>query len=165
MLPKHIVITGPESTGKTTLAKQLAQELGTVWVPEFARYYLEQTGPEYRYEHLSLMLEGQRALELSLDHYTPIIHDTDWLTYYIWGMDKFDTFEPWWVPRDLYNRYYLVCYPDLPWQHDPLREDRDRLFELFEKYLLALQKFQLEYHIIKGKDGERINRSLHFLDK
>ena len=37
-----IVLFGPESTGKTTLAKQLAKHYNTVWVPEYAREYLQK---------------------------------------------------------------------------------------------------------------------------
>ena len=36
-----IVLFGPESTGKTTLAKQLAAHFNTEWVPEYMRTYLE----------------------------------------------------------------------------------------------------------------------------
>ena len=39
---KRIVLFGPESTGKTTLAKKLAYHFQTNWVPEFAREYLEK---------------------------------------------------------------------------------------------------------------------------
>ena len=38
----RIAIFGPESTGKTTLAKQLADYYQTAWVPEFARKYLQE---------------------------------------------------------------------------------------------------------------------------
>ena len=37
-----IAIYGPESTGKTTLARQLAAHYNTVWAPEFARDYLQE---------------------------------------------------------------------------------------------------------------------------
>jgi NadR type nicotinamide-nucleotide adenylyltransferase len=38
---RRIVVTGPESTGKTTLAQGLAERLATTWVPEYARAYLD----------------------------------------------------------------------------------------------------------------------------
>src|SRR5262249_50790304 len=41
---KRVVITGPESTGKTTLAQQLATHFGTRWVPEYGRVYLDVKG-------------------------------------------------------------------------------------------------------------------------
>ena len=37
-----ITLYGPESTGKTTLAKQLAEHYQTVWTPEFARDFLQE---------------------------------------------------------------------------------------------------------------------------
>ncbi len=37
-----VVINGPESTGKTTLTKQLAEYFNTEYVPEFARNYLQE---------------------------------------------------------------------------------------------------------------------------
>ncbi len=37
-----VVLFGPESTGKTTLSKQLARHYNTVWTPEYAREYLQK---------------------------------------------------------------------------------------------------------------------------
>ena len=37
-----VVLFGPESTGKTTISKQLARHYNTVWTPEFARQYLQK---------------------------------------------------------------------------------------------------------------------------
>lgn len=37
-----VVLFGPESSGKTTLSQQLARYYNTVWVPEFARDYLQE---------------------------------------------------------------------------------------------------------------------------
>ncbi|MBO9660994.1 MAG: ATP-binding protein, partial [Chitinophagaceae bacterium] len=55
---KKIVIIGPESTGKSTLAAQLAEHYETDWVPEFAREYLLSNGKEYTYEDLLTIAKG-----------------------------------------------------------------------------------------------------------
>ncbi len=62
---KKIVIIGPESTGKSTLAKQLAEHYNTLWVPEFAREYLERKGRDYNYDDLLTIAKGQIDLEES----------------------------------------------------------------------------------------------------
>ncbi len=62
-LIKKIVIIGPESTGKSTLCRQLADHYKTLWVPEFAREYLKENGTNYTYEDLLNIAKGQVALE------------------------------------------------------------------------------------------------------
>ena len=58
-----IVILGPESTGKSTLCKQLAQHYNSSWCAEFAREYLLQHGTSYTYDDLLTIAKGQVALE------------------------------------------------------------------------------------------------------
>lgn len=60
---KKIVIIGPESTGKSTLCKQLAEHYKTIWCPEFAREYLLTNGMNYTYDDLLTIAKGQLALE------------------------------------------------------------------------------------------------------
>ena len=60
---KKIVIIGPESTGKSTLSKQLAEHYNTLWCPEFAREYLLKNGMNYTYDDLLHIAKGQMALE------------------------------------------------------------------------------------------------------
>ncbi|MDV7398455.1 ATP-binding protein, partial [Arthrospira platensis SPKY1] len=59
-VPLRIALTGPESTGKTTLAKALAARFDTVWAPEYARTYLERLGRPYQYGDLEVIARGQR---------------------------------------------------------------------------------------------------------
>jgi nicotinamide riboside kinase len=69
---KKVVILGPESTGKSTLCKQLAAHFGTSWVKEYAREYLLQNGTSYTYENLLDIAKGQIAGEtLLVDRWSP----------------------------------------------------------------------------------------------
>ena len=60
---KKIVILGPESTGKSTLCKQLAEHYKTLWCPEYAREYLLKHGMNYSFDDLLTIAKGQIALE------------------------------------------------------------------------------------------------------
>jgi len=60
---KKIVVIGPESTGKSTLCGQLAQQYEMQWCPEFAREYLITNGKEYTHDDLLTIAKGQIALE------------------------------------------------------------------------------------------------------
>lgn len=128
-----VVVTGPESSGKTTLANQLAEYFDWPLLPELAREYL--TGKSrYGPGDLLTLAKQQAASEADLDEHG--ILDTDWQTLYIWWQEKFGP-----APDSLVQRYanaprrmYLLCKPDLPWEADALREnpdDRDRLFDLY----------------------------------
>lgn len=63
--PFIITIVGPESSGKTTLARQLADHFGCPWVPEYAREYLEGLGRPYEERDLAIMAERQLAAILT----------------------------------------------------------------------------------------------------
>lgn len=63
---KKIVVIGPESTGKSTLCARLAEHYKTLWVPEYAREYLEKNGPEYTYDDLLTIAKGQIESEESI---------------------------------------------------------------------------------------------------
>jgi len=58
-----IVVVGPESTGKSTLCRQLASHYQSMWCPEYAREYLLKNGTNYSYEDLLDIAKGQIALE------------------------------------------------------------------------------------------------------
>ena len=60
--PFVITIVGAESSGKTVLAKQLAEALSCVWVPEYAREYLEKLDRPYEFEDLEEIAKGQADL-------------------------------------------------------------------------------------------------------
>ncbi len=57
--PFIITIVGPESSGKTTLARELASSYGALWVPEYARKYLDELGRPYQENDLNRIAQGQ----------------------------------------------------------------------------------------------------------
>jgi len=135
---KRVAVTGPESTGKTTLAYQLAAYYQTAYVPEFAREYMASLERPYEYADVLYIAEQQLKLEKQYEAagYEWLFADTDLWVIYIWLMDKFGQV-PQWIEAELRQvRYHLhlLTAPDLLWQMDPLREDPERLDNLFDSY-------------------------------
>lgn len=134
-----ICITGPESSGKTSLATQLAEHFGATLVPEFARHYLETRGPTYTESDLVNIAQGQKRAEDTAAGEL-IICDTGLEVIQIWSEWKYGRCDSWIRNQVTQADYdlYLLCKPDIPWQDDPLREnpnDREELFELYEKLI------------------------------
>ena len=125
----RISLTGPESAGKSTLAAQLAAHYGTVFVPEYARQYLEANGASYTLPDLEAIAHGQLAAENAAASQAQglLFCDTDLLVLKIWAENAFGTC-PTWILEELVRPRYaltLLLAPDLPWAPDPLREHPD----------------------------------------
>lgn len=147
-----IVVTGPESTGKTFMAEALAEALGVAWSPEFARYYVAHLGRPYERSDLRAIGLGQKIWEewyaqqiTKSSNQQILIFDTDWTVLQIWEQYRFqadDGFQ--WQKgygKSEIADLYLLCAPDFSWQPDPLREhpdERDILFDLYENLLREL---------------------------
>jgi len=147
----HILVTtGPESSGKTTLATQLSQALQAPLVTEASRDYLSdlyrrQPGIRYTQQDLLEIARMQHAREQQALQTKPqwLVCDTDLLVIVIWSEVRFGNCEP--ALLQLFQaalatnkRTYLLCDPGIPWQPDPLREnplDREWLFGLYRDRL------------------------------
>jgi NadR type nicotinamide-nucleotide adenylyltransferase len=159
------VLTGPESTGKSTLARQLAEQLGGEWVPEYARAYVEALQRPYTYEDVLHIYEHQLGIpeDLRWQGVPFLFLDTDLLILKVWFQEVFGK-TPGKMEEALRNRkidLYLLCRPDIPWVYDPLRENPgERREELFVIYEQELQRAGLPYEIIGGKGAERVDNAL-----
>jgi len=161
-IPKEkriIVVTGPESSGKTTLVNRLKIEYGVPVVPEFARTYLEQKrDSKYQFSDLEIIGRCQNLQEAEAHkNYPLIVCDTDIITIDIWSLEVFNK------PISLannnsYKKHYLLCRPDIPWVSDPLRENPDDRARLFEIYKLYLETKNLSFTILNKED--RLNYKL-----
>ena len=162
-----IAIVGPESTGKTTLAIQLAQRLYGTWLPEYARDRLADT--QYSEDDVHAVAHEQLARESDFVKAKPTIGilDTDAVVLRIWFAERFGHVPPY-VDAHLNQqtrRLYLLTYPDLPWVHDPQRESEGNLKRLFEIYEATLQDLGCSYAIVRGKGDERMRCAIEALVK
>lgn len=156
-------IVGPESAGKTTLAKALAQRWRAPWVAEYAREYLRDRSG-YRIEHLAAIARGQMAREAQALARRPerLVLDTDLLVILVWWRERFGA-PPQWLEAAFLGqppRRYLLTRPDLPWQPDPLREsprDRERLFDV---YRAELEARCARFGIVSGFGPARLQSAL-----
>jgi NadR type nicotinamide-nucleotide adenylyltransferase len=162
MQPKRIAITGPESVGKTTLAQALAAGFGTIWVPEYAREYLEHLGRPYVFEDLEIIARGQLELEercARLAH-RYLFCDTDLLVIKIWSAYKYQQTAPF-ILESLNNSPYdlfVLCGTDVPWEYDPLRENPGEREELYQLYKKELTDYSMPFIEVSGSLEERVKR-------
>lgn len=149
----RVGIIGPESTGKSTLAHYLSQRYGGTLVPEYAREYMESLAPDYRYDYEDVLrIAAHQVAEISEKKESELlIYDTELIITKVWMQHKFGQCPDFLLeaikayPMDV----YLLCYPDMPWQPDPVRENptiREYLFEWYEREIQALG---IPYYIIR----------------
>jgi NadR type nicotinamide-nucleotide adenylyltransferase len=172
---KKIVVIGPESTGKSTLCAKLADHYNTLWVPEFAREYLEKNGPDYNYENLLTIAKGQidleeensRKLSVINNHHSLFI-DTDLYVMKVWSEFVFNKCDNWILNRIAERNYdlYLLCDTDLPWVEDVLREYPDEKIrkKLFHFYKDIMVNQYTPWCIISGNYKERFEKAVNFIE-
>tara|TARA_R110002050_G_scaffold286088_1_gene436066 strand:- start:3337 stop:3855 length:519 start_codon:yes stop_codon:yes gene_type:complete len=163
---KKILITGPESSGKSFLAKALATHFNGRLVAEYAREYLSKR-PTYKQEDLAFIASNQYNREHLAQSATAnyVFCDTGIEVIKIWSHEKYQSVSP--LIVDLYQKsnydLVLLCKPNIPWEPDVLREnptDRDRLFRIYHSELKA--KYP-EMVIIDAPINHRINQAIQFI--
>ncbi|MDB5251617.1 MAG: ATPase [Flaviaesturariibacter sp.] len=169
--PRKIVVIGPESTGKSTLCRDLAQHYGTVWCPEFARVYLGENGAAYTYQDLLQIARGQQALEDELlDRAVPPFYfiDTNQYVMKVWCEVVFGDCHPWIIRQIAERRYdfYLLCDTDLPWVADGLREypDLAQRRSLFHIYKDIVIESGTPWALISGESDARLRAAVSALE-
>lgn len=131
---RRVSVFGPESTGKSTLAARLATHYQTLWVPEYARGWLESRGGEVRPEDMLVISRGQRASEDALARQCgPLLFcDTDPSATPLWNQELFGFLDEGLEQSVGAYDLTLLCAPDVAWVQDPVRyrpEGGQRFFE------------------------------------
>ncbi|WP_066799862.1 AAA family ATPase [Moraxella oblonga] len=169
---KKILILGAECTGKSTLAKDLANTFDTSYVSEYMRLYLEKkpTGYICQYDDLLPIAMGQITLEnqLSKQANQYLFCDTgifEIMAYAFWYFKK--------CPDDIIklvknSQYDLVLLTDeqgITWQADGMRDLPHGRHKMREHFITLLSDFGLDYYSIFGNRQERIQQVNQLLRK
>ncbi len=143
----RIAFTGPESSGKTTLALWLSSFLELPYMEEYARTYLAD---QMDYQQVDLDLMAAKQVELWPNH--GLIADTEMHVFQVWSEVKYAEVSP--LISELLNvqqfDHYFLCAPDIPWEPDPLRENPLNREMLFALYLEQLEKYGRNFTILNG---------------
>jgi len=161
---KRIALIGPESTGKTTLCTQLAKHFKTTWVSEFARDYVKHLNRKYTRDDIihcaKMQLEEEEKQTAMANRF--LFCDTELITAKVWCEDVFRTV-PEWINQAIKTHpydFFLLTYPDLPFEEDPVRENPYRREFFFDWYKKELEQQKFPYQIIKGIGESRLHEAI-----
>jgi NadR type nicotinamide-nucleotide adenylyltransferase len=156
---RRVCVFGPESTGKSTLARRLAEHFDTVWVPEFAREWLEVHDGALEAADMPTLVHGQTASEDALARQANrlLVCDTDPLTTSIWSDVLYGQCAPAVQRAAEARRYdlYLLCDVDVPWVDDVVRYLPDERASFFTRCVRELEARDRPYTIVRGDWEER----------
>lgn len=163
-----IVLTGPESTGKTTLSELLAAHFDQTLCSEYAREYTTNIQRPITLEDIRLMHDIQMNKEASSWKLTSkiLFCDTDVLNFKIWIEHVFQQTPDWILKSLSENKYdfYLLCFPDIDWVPDGIRVNQlDRMI-IYKKFLEELENANANYFIVRGKEEQRFTNCVTAID-
>ena len=158
----RVVVTGPECTGKTTLAAGLGAEFDALWLGEAAREYAAEArraGRELGLDTVEPIARRAVAAQDDAMRDAPalLVLDTDLISTVVYSRHYYGTASEWLVAEARARRgdLYLLCAPDIPWTADGIRdrpEGRDAMFALFGS---ALAEFGATVVEIRGQGDAR----------
>jgi nicotinamide riboside kinase len=167
-----IALFGPESTGKTTLAIQLAEHFKTAWAPEFARDYLqekwEKSGQICDVNDMLPIAYGQTKLEndsLSVANKF-LFCDTNLLVTKVFSEVYYNYCDPLLEKAALKHEYdlFFLTNIDVPWEKDDLRdkpEGRESVFAVFKQTLIDNKK---PFITLSGDKDLRLNKAISIVN-
>lgn len=164
-----IAVVGPESTGKTTLVESLAAHYKTIWVPEYAREYLNEREGHYDQSDLLKIAKGQLKLEKEYRKKAKglIFLDTDLFVLKVWSQVKYGSCDPWIIQQlEMHQSdLYLLTFFDIPYEEDPLREHPEMRPELFDMYEHELKQYGVNYKVVQGDAHKRLQEAIKSINR
>jgi NadR type nicotinamide-nucleotide adenylyltransferase len=166
---KRIALLGAESTGKTTLARSLALRFQTLWVPEYARDYVNLNPGPVSQESIEYIAKEQLTQEnrAAVRANQFLFCDTEFIVAKVWCIDVHSSC-PVWIESQIHeHKYdlYLLTSNDLPWVADPARVNAQRRDYFFNWYKRELTEYNLPFEIIYGRYEQRLLNAIRALEK
>ncbi|HET6700426.1 MAG TPA: ATP-binding protein [Gemmatimonadaceae bacterium] len=151
---RRVTVTGSESTGKTSLARGLAQRFRTLWVPEFSRAYAMQKAAALDASDVEPIAHGQMRLEDEVLARASgvVILDTDLVSTVVYAEHYYGSCPPWVddAARERLADLYLLCDIDAPWVADPVRDRPHARAEIHAAFTAQLERYGAPCVIIRG---------------
>lgn len=175
---KKIAIVGPESVGKSTMAKRLAEHYQTKWAPEYGREYTEKMDMrldtnEFKFQditHIAANHLYHEELLLKQSNYL-FFADTETITTEIWSEIYFGKCPQWLRELNKHHPYtydmYFLLDIDVPWVNDGTRHmgDPEQRKWHFERLRDELIRRELPFAIVSGSNyNERFEKIVHGID-
>jgi NadR type nicotinamide-nucleotide adenylyltransferase len=165
---KRIVLTGPESTGKTTLAQRLAEYFNTRWVEEYGREHFDKVHGKLTLDDISIIAKTQIEKEDAAARTANkiLFCDTDLIVTQVWSEIYFKEC-PAWILEENHTRHYdlfLLLNIDLPWVDDGTREFPHLRQFHFNRLQEELNARNLPYRIVSGTSDDRMQHAIQVIE-
>jgi NadR type nicotinamide-nucleotide adenylyltransferase len=166
--PRIVVVTGSESTGKTTLARELAEHFGVLWVPEQSRRYAESAGRILEARDVEAIARWQHdaeeagRAEAARHGHRFLFLDTDLVSTVVYARHYYGECPPWIITaaRTRLASDYLLCDVDVPWVSDSVRDRPFAREEIHDSFRLTFKTFGVHPHLIQGLGRARLDAAL-----
>lgn len=162
-----IVITGAESTGKSSLAEALATHFNAKWIPEFSRGYIENLHRDYTYSDVEIIARHQLTEGQNISTHIPLVFFDTWLIITkVWFEFVFGKSPDWLHESILQSKIdlFLVCDIDIPWIPDPVRENGGENRKiLHDIYLEQIKSYGFNYQLVSGIEEERLKNAVEIV--
>jgi len=154
---KKICFYGPESTGKSVMARQLAEFYKTEFVPEVAREIVSSN--DFTTDDIIKIgyAQTERVVEKEKTASRILFCDTDLITTQIYCRQYLGV-----VPAVLYELEKKIIYDqyflfdiDVPWIADGMRDLSDNRQDMFNVFKHELEVRKIPYLLVKGNYEER----------
>lgn len=166
----RIAVIGAESTGKSTLVKELANYYKTTFVSEYARdYFNEHSIENYSIDVFDKIYRTQLENEKKeLEKAKRFLFcDTTLITGKIWSEEVFGTtaqfiHENW---HQTFYDLYLVTQNDVPWVADGQRKNSNNRDELLRKNIELLQLLKAKFYLVNGLGEQRLKNAVNYINR
>ena len=166
----RIVVTGSESTGKTTLAGSIAEHYGIAWIPEFARDYAENRSAPLTAEDVGPIATGQIAREDTAFQNASgmVILDTDVVSTAVYA-EHYYGHVPGWIEQAAQERLadlYLLCDTDMPWVADQVRDAQHHRRQIHDLFVQRLARLAATVRFVGGitSPAQRLKHALEHIE-